>query len=104
VLAAGAAIALALSIQASVAQASTCAGSSKCLWLGSYFSGEEVNVGCVGETTFTGELKSIKDNCGENLRIGWAEGGSTNWKGCVNSGGGESADPGRFNRVVPGAC
>lgn len=76
VLAAASAAALMLSIQASTAQASTCAG--------------------------TLELNSAKDNCGVNVRIGWQEGG-TNWKACMNPGG-ERPNPGRFNRILPGGC
>ena|ERR1700709_820394 len=103
-LAAGAALALVLAIYASTAEASGCTGSSKCIWFGSFFSGEEINAPCAGVTTTGSEFKSMKDNCGENMLIGWAEGGSTNWKACVAAGGGEAANPGRFNKIVPGGC
>jgi hypothetical protein len=101
--AAAAAIALMLSIQAPSAQAATCTSSVVCVWRGTFFSGEELNFSCGFETWTTLELKSTKNHCGVNVRIGWEEGGTTNWKACVPPGG-ERAEPGRFNRVLPSGC
>jgi hypothetical protein len=103
-LAAAAAVALMLSIQASTAQAGTCTGSAICVWYGTFFSGEEVTIAqCGAETWASGELQSAKNNCGVNVRIGWLEGGTTNWKACMNPGG-ERPNPGRFNRMLPNGC
>jgi hypothetical protein len=102
-LSAAAALALVLSTQASTAQASTCTSSVVCVWGGTFFSGEEINVSCGFESTASFELKSVKNHCGVNVRIGWQEGGSTNWKACIPPGG-ERAEPGRFNRILPGGC
>jgi hypothetical protein len=102
VLAAAAAIVLMLTIQASAAQAA-CTGGSACVWRGTFFSGEELNFSCAFETFTTLELNSAKDNCGVNVRIGWTEGGSTNWKACMNPGG-ERPNPGRFNTTKPNGC
>jgi hypothetical protein len=103
-LAAAAAVALMVSIQASNAQAAGCTSGVICVWYGSFFSGEEVNIpGCGAESWSSGELKSAKNHCGVNVRIGWQEGGSTNWKACMSPGG-EYPNPGRFNRTLPGGC
>lgn len=101
--AAAAALALMFSIQASTARAEACTGGALCLWYGTFFSGAEVTVHqCGAETWASGELQSIKNNCGVNVRIGWQEGG-TNWKACVPPGG-ERPNPGRFNRMLPNGC
>ncbi|HSS42799.1 MAG TPA: hypothetical protein VLK37_09680 [Solirubrobacterales bacterium] len=103
-LAAAAAVTMMVSIQASNAQAAGCAGGAICVWYGTFFSGEEVNIfQCGAETWASGELKSAKNHCGVNVRIGWQEGGTTNWKACMNPNG-EYANPGRFNRMLPGGC
>jgi hypothetical protein len=103
-LTAAAAVTLMLSIQASTAQAGTCTGSAICVWYGTFFSGEEVTIAqCGAETWASGELQSVKNNCGVNVRIGWQEGGTTNWKACVPPSG-ERPNPGRFNRMLPGGC
>jgi hypothetical protein len=103
-LTAAAAMILMLSIQASTAQAGTCTGSAICVWYGTFFSGEEVTIPqCGAESWASGELQSAKNNCGVNVRIGWQEGGTTNWKACVNPGG-ERPNPGRFNRMLPNGC
>lgn len=99
-----AALILMLSIQASSAQAETCTGSAICVWRGTFFSGEEITIPhCGAETWAGGELLSAKNNCGVNVRIGWEEGGTTNWKACMNPGG-ERPNPGRFNRILPSGC
>jgi hypothetical protein len=79
-------------------------GSAICVWYGTFFSGEEVTIPqCGAESWASGELQSAKNNCGVNVRIGWQEGGTTNWKACVNPGG-ERPNPGRFNRMLPNGC
>lgn len=103
-LTAAAAMTLMLSIQASPAQAAGCTSSAICAWGGTNFSGAEVTIPhCAFETTFSGEWNSVKNNCGVNVRIGWQEGGTTNWKACVPPSG-ERESPGRFNRVLPSGC
>jgi hypothetical protein len=106
-LTAAAAAILLPSIQESTAQAevdATCEGGVVCVWTGTFYGGSEFNAGCGGGTAFLGiELKSAKNHCSVNVRIGWEEGGSTNWKACMSPGG-ERPEPGRFNRVVPSGC
>jgi len=106
-LAAAAAVVLLFSIQDSSARAeldATCEGGKVCVWTGTFYAGEEYNAGCGGGTAFLGfELKSAKNHCSVNVRIGWEEGGSTSWKACMSPGG-ERPEPGRFNRVVPSGC
>ena len=106
-LATAAAVALLLSIQGSTARAEvndTCEGGKVCVWEGVSFNGQELNLNCAGETSFVGiEKKAAKNHCSVNVRIGWQEGGSTNWKACMSPGG-ERPEPGRFNRVLPNGC
>lgn len=106
-LTAAAALALLFSIQGSTARAEVndvCEGGKFCVWEGVSYNGQEFNVNCFGETSFVGiEKKSAKNHCSVNVRIGWQEGGSTNWKACMSPGG-ERPEPGRFNRVVPSGC
>lgn len=106
-LTAAAAAVLLLSIQGPTARAEvtdTCEGGKFCVWEGVSFNGQEFNVNCFGETSFVGlEKKSAKNHCSVNVRIGWQEGGSTNWKACMSPGG-ERPEPGRFNKVVPSGC
>ncbi|HZO07386.1 MAG TPA: hypothetical protein VFB52_13440, partial [Solirubrobacterales bacterium] len=42
------------------------------------------------------EMYSAKNGCSNQIEIGWKEGGSVNWKACMNPGG-ERPSPGRFN-------
>jgi hypothetical protein len=102
-----AAVILLFSIQGSTARAeidSTCEGGKVCVWTGTFYSGTEFNAGCGGGTAFLGiELKSAKNHCSVNVRIGWEEGGATSWKACMSPGG-ERPEPGRFNRVLPSGC
>jgi hypothetical protein len=96
-LAVAAAAALMLGIQASAAQA--CGGNQVCAWSGSFYGGSEYYIACpLSNFAFSiPEQYSAKNNCGGiYVRIGWAEGGSTNWKACMSPGG-ERPDPGRFN-------
>jgi hypothetical protein len=103
-LAAVAAVVLLFAFYGSAARAGTCIGERVCVWEGTFFNGEEFNAGCGGGTAFLGiELKSAKNHCSVNVRIGWEEGGVTNWKACLSPGG-ERPEPGRFNRVLPNGC
>lgn len=104
--AAAAVLALVLSIQGSSARAeveNTCMSSRFCVWPGENYFGEEKNYGCGEETNNGLEMKSAKNLCSVNVRIGWAEGGTTNWKACLSPGG-ERPAPTRFNRVLPSGC
>jgi hypothetical protein len=109
-LAAAAAVVLLLAFQGSTARAeieevdATCIAQRVCVWSGTNFNGEELNAGCGGGTAFLGlEEKSVKNNCSVNVRIGWEEGGVTNWKACMAPGT-QHGEPGRFNRVLPSGC
>jgi hypothetical protein len=105
-LTAAAAVALLLSIQGSTARGEidgTCEGGKFCVWTGTFFTGEERNYGCFNPTGTNIELLSAKNHCSVNVRIGWAEGGTTNWKACLSPGG-ERPEPGRFNTVSPEFC
>jgi hypothetical protein len=104
-LGAAAAVALLFSVQASTARAATCEGGKVCVWEGTFYNLTEFNVTC-GVNTFFGsgiELKSAKNHCSVNARIGWEEGGVINWKACLSPGG-ERPEPGRFNGVAFNAC
>ncbi len=82
----------------------TCIAQRVCVWSGTNFNGEELNAGCGGGTAFLGlEEKSARNNCSVNVRIGWEEGGVTNWKACMAPGV-QHGEPGRFNRVLPNGC
>lgn len=100
-----AAVALLFSVQASTAQAATCEGGKVCVWEGTFYTSTEYNASCSGNTGFFNgiELKSAKNHCSVNVRIGWEEGGVINWKACLSPGG-ERPEPGRFNRIYPSAC
>lgn len=110
-LTAAAAVAVLLAIQGSKAQAetpeiaATCEGGKVCTWTGTFYGGNEYNPGCGGGSKFFPplEMKSAKNHCSVNVRIGWEEGGSTNWKACMSPGG-ERPEPGRFNVVLPNGC
>ena len=97
---------LMLGIRASAAQA--CTGGEVCLWPGAFYAGSQSFGVCpstTGYEVWTPEMNSAKNNCGgQNIRIGWHEGGPTNWKACMNPGG-ERPNPGRFNRYeAVGSC
>jgi hypothetical protein len=105
-LAAAAVLVLMSSIQGSAARAeidNTCMSSRVCVWPGEFYFGEEKNYSCGEETNNGLEMKSAKDLCSVNVRIGWAEFGTTNWKACLSPGG-ERPAPTRFNRVLPSGC
>jgi hypothetical protein len=103
-LAAAAAAALISAFQGSAARAEGgCISERFCGWTGTFFSGEEFNSGCGASVATNFELKSAKNRCKVNIRIGWEEGGVINWKACLSPGG-ERPEPGRFNRIVPNAC
>ena len=86
-------------IRASAAQA--CSSGTLCAWTGSFYTGSESVLSCpasTGSEFFIPEHNSAKNRCGGiYIRIGWAEGSSTNWKACMSPGG-ERPNPGRFNR------
>ena len=93
---------LLLGIQASGARAENkCASGEVCAWTGTSYTGSEAFLVCpsgTGFEEFVPEMNSAKNRCsGEFIRIGWHEGGSTNWKACMSPGG-ERPEPGRFNR------
>lgn len=107
-LVAAAALALPFGTRGSSAQAeieATCVGGVVCVWTGTFYNGNEYNAGCGGGSKFFPplEMKSSKNHCSVNVRIGWEEGGVTNWKACMSPGG-ERPEPGRFNVVVPNGC
>jgi hypothetical protein len=106
-LTAAAAVILLFSIQGSIARAEindVCKGGVFCAFTGTFFSGEDSNFGCGGGFLFPStEWRSAKNNCSVNFRIGWYEGGTTNWKACMSPGG-ERPEPGRFNEGIPNAC
>lgn len=91
---------LALGVGASTAQA--CGGGQVCAWTGTFFTGSEWYLGCPSGPTPTWsfgfpEAYSAKNNCGGTyVQIGWTEGGTTNWKACMNPGG-DRPNPGRIN-------
>lgn len=106
VLITAAVLVLTLAIQHSTARAeleNTCMSSRVCVWPGEFYGGEEKNYACGEETNNKLEMNSVKNLCSVNVRIGWAEGGTTNWKACLSPGG-ERPQPGRFNRVLPSGC
>jgi hypothetical protein len=78
-----------------------CIGGVVCASTTEGFVGEASRFGCEFEQTVFLEFKSAKNNCGNNVDIGWKENGSTNWKACMAPGG-ERPSPGRFNTVKPG--
>lgn len=80
-----------------------CISERFCSWTGTFYTGEEMNTGCGASVGTTFELRSAKNRCSWNIRIGWNEGGVTNWKACLGPGG-ERPEPGRFNEIVPFAC
>jgi hypothetical protein len=104
-LAAAAAVVLLFAFQASTAQAATCEGGKVCVWEGTNYNPQEYNVSCGVNTGFFNglELKSAKNHCSVNARIGWEEGGVINWKACLSPGG-ERPELGRFNRVYFNVC
>jgi hypothetical protein len=100
--AAAAAALLLVSIPGS-ARAGTCIGGRVCVWTGSFYTGSEENLSCSAGTGTNFETLSAQNHCGVNVRIGWAEGGTTNWKACMAPGG-LRPEPGRFNQIVPNGC
>lgn len=106
-LTAAATVILLLSIQESTARAEVddvCKGGVFCAFTGTFYSGEDSNFGCGGGFLFPStEWRAAKNNCSVNFRIGWYEGGTTNWKACMSPGG-ERPEPGRFNEGIPNAC
>jgi hypothetical protein len=89
-----------------------CEGGWVCAWFGEGMTGGEptgFTCDAAYEQSHLGfEFKSAKNNCGANAaEIGWKEGGSVNWKACMNPGGNERPNPGRFNTVkvlAAGSC
>jgi hypothetical protein len=101
-LAVTAAFTLAFAVQASSAQAA-CEGGKFCVWTGTFYTGEESNFSCSLSTGTSYELRSAQNHCVVNVRIGWVEGSTVNWKACMAPGG-LRPEPGRFNTVSPGGC
>jgi Peptidase inhibitor family I36 len=93
---------LMFALHGSMAKAeNNCVSGELCAWTGTFYTGSEAYLSCPGGTgveIFIPEMKSAKNRCsGQYIRIGWAEGGFTNWKACMVPGG-ERPEPGRFNR------
>lgn len=78
----------------------TCVSGGICVWTGAFYTGtfSEPTCNAVGHI---GAQFSAKNRCPWNIRMGWWDGSSVNWKFCMNPGG-ERPDPGRFNYV--GGC
>ena len=92
---------LMLGFQVPAAQAeNNCTSGEFCAWTGSFYGGTEAYLACLSGTGYEitiPEMNSAKNRCsGQSYRIGWYEGGSTNWKACMSPGG-ERPNPGRFN-------
>lgn len=99
---------LMFNFQTSAAQAENkCTSGEFCAWSGTFYTGSEAFLACYkGSIPLSfPEMRSAKNRCGIAQELGWAEGGSINWKFCMNPGG-ERPDPGRFNtyRFHSGAC
>lgn len=106
VLAAVAALVMLFAFQGATARAEIdagCVSNAFCDWTGTFYTGTESNKVCGTSYATNFELRSAKNRCGMNVRIGWNEGGTTNWKACMTPGG-ERPEPGRFNYIVPFAC
>jgi hypothetical protein len=85
------------------ARAGTCIGGRVCVYTGTFYTGSEENLGCGGTTVTNFETLSAQNHCGVNVRIGWSEGGTVNWKACMAPGG-LRPEPGRFNEIEPNGC
>lgn len=79
-----------------------CAGGAWCPWAGNHFLGaQRGNYGCqVAFGVNFPESWSARNNCGNNIRMGWNEGGFVNWKFCMSPGG-VRPTPGRINYAGP---
>jgi hypothetical protein len=74
-----------------------CTSGEFCAWAGANYNGAERFLSCPGSFPLpNAESFSAKNRCNVSVEIGWAEGGSTNWKACMKPGG-ERPEPGRFN-------
>lgn len=81
-----------------------CTSGEFCAWAGSNYNGAERFLSCPGSFPEpNAESFSAKNRCLFSVEIGWAEGGSTNWKACMKPGG-ERPEPGRFNTRRQGIC
>jgi len=99
---------LLLGIHTSGARAENHCGTSEvCIWTGASYGGTEGRLACYVGTIPIGfpEQYSAKNRCSISQELGWNEGGSINWKICMNPGG-ERPEPGRLNvyRVHSGSC
>ena len=78
-----------------------CSGGALCSFTGSHFGSFFNNYSC---GVFLGygihETFSAKNNCGNNVRMGWNVGGIVEWKFCMAPGG-ERPTPGKLNYVGP---
>jgi len=84
-----------------------CGSGNFCVWPAANYGGNKVSVSC-GQAAygwnFDHDKYSLKNRCNGGFLYGWKDGGGgVNWKGCVN-GGGNRADPGRFNTITPYGC
>lgn len=79
-----------------------CGGGAFCPWAGNHFLGTlHGNYTCsVAFGVGFPESFSAKNNCGNNVRMGWNESGFVNWKFCMSPGG-ERPTPGRINYAGP---
>jgi hypothetical protein len=78
-----------------------CSGGAVCAFAGVHFNSFINNYSCTVAFEYgIPETNSAKNNCGNNVRMGWNELGFTNWKFCMSPGG-ERTTPGRLNRVGP---
>ncbi|MBS1881621.1 MAG: hypothetical protein JSS97_01535 [Actinobacteria bacterium] len=88
------------STEPAVALEGGCSTEMMCMWSGSGYSGTFYYGYCGAPENYEFglgfEANSVKDHCGRSVRFGWREGGSTNWKFCIN-GSEERGSPGRFN-------
>lgn len=79
-----------------------CAGGAWCPFAGNHLLGTQWgNYNCqVAFGVNFPESFSARNNCGNNVRMGWNEGGFVNWKFCMSPGDGR-VTPGRINYAGP---
>jgi hypothetical protein len=78
-----------------------CSGGALCAFTGNHFGSFTNSYSCSVFLEYNiHETYSAKNNCGNNVRMGWNESGFVNWKFCMSPGG-ERTTPGRLNRVGP---
>jgi hypothetical protein len=108
-LVAAAAVVLLLGTQESSARAEgACNSGQFCVFQGTFYTGIGGGTFCPSSSepeSLSIEFLSAKNRCGsEHIRIGWKEGGTINWKACMDPAG-ERPNPGRFNEYQRvGSC